>query len=147
MARSQKETLTRLDHDGIEKARNDRELELAREIQKGLYPEIPETYGPIEIAASSLMCSAVGGDYLNYFALGDGRFILMIGDVSDKGIQAALALNSLHATCVALTKHVHSLERIITILNDTLVEITHSGTFVTLVILLVDPVKHRLHYI
>src|SRR5262249_22609487 len=38
-------------------------------------------------------------------------------------------------------------ERIITILNDTLVEITHSGTFVTLVILLVDPVKHRLHYI
>ena len=93
------------------------------------------------------MCEAVGGDYLDYFPLNDGRFIIMLGDVSGKGIGAALVMTSLHATCRALTKHVHSLERIAGILNDTLVETTGAGTFVTLMILLVDPVKQRLHYI
>lgn len=131
----------------IEKRKIERELDLAREIQRNFYPNIPETYGGIELAASSVMCEAVGGDYLDYFPLGDGRFIIMLGDVSGKGIGAALVMTSLHATCRALTKHVHSLERIVAILNDTLVETTGPGTFVTLMILLVDPVKHRLHYI
>jgi sigma-B regulation protein RsbU (phosphoserine phosphatase) len=131
----------------IEKRKIERELDLAREIQRNFYPNIPATYGGIELSASSVMCEAVGGDYLDYFPLGDGRFIVMLGDVSGKGIGAALVMTSLHATCRALTKHVHSLERITAILNDTLVETTGSGTFVTLIILLVDPVKHRLHYI
>jgi sigma-B regulation protein RsbU (phosphoserine phosphatase) len=131
----------------IEKRKIERELDLAREIQKNFYPNIPDTYGGIELAASSVMCEAVGGDYLDYFPLGDGRFIIMLGDVSGKGIGAALVMTSLHATCRALTKHVHSLERIVAILNDTLVETTGPGTFVTLIILLVDPIKHRLHYI
>jgi serine phosphatase RsbU (regulator of sigma subunit) len=130
-----------------EKLKSERELALAREIQRNYYPNIPETYGGIEVAASSVMCEAVGGDYLDYFSLGDGRFIIILGDISGKGIGAALVMTSLHATCRALTKHVHSLERIVAILNDTLVETTGPGTFVTLMILLVDPVKHRLHYI
>ncbi len=131
----------------IEKRKIERELYLAREIQRNFYPSIPENYGGIELAASSVMCEAVGGDYIDYFPLGDGRFIVMLGDVSGKGIGAALVMTSLHATCRALTKHVHSLERIVAIINDTLVETTGPGTFVTLMILLVDPVKHRLHYI
>src|SRR5579884_1188828 len=131
----------------IEKRKIERELDLAREIQRNFYPHIPETYGGIEMAASSVMCEAVGGDYIDYFPLGDGRFIIMLGDVSGKGIGAALVMTSLHATCRALAKHVHSLERIASILNDTLVETTGPGTFVTLMILLVDPVKFRIHYI
>ncbi len=131
----------------IEKRKFERELDLARDIQRNFYPNLPETYGGVEIAASSLMCEAVGGDYLDYFPLEDGRFIVMLGDVSGKGIGAALVMTSLHATCRALVRHIHSLEKIASILNDTLVETTGPGTFVTLMILLVDPGRHRMHYI
>ncbi len=131
----------------IEKRKIERELDLAREIQRNFYPNLPESYGGVQIAASSVMCEAVGGDYIDYFPLGDGRFMVMLGDVSGKGIGAALVMTSLHATCRALSKHVHSLEKIAMILNDTLVETTGPGTFVTLMILLVDPVRLRVHYI
>jgi phosphoserine phosphatase len=136
-----------LHREALEKKNAEHELSIAREIQKNSYPAIPETYGEIGLAASSVICDAVGGDYLDYFPLGDGRFIVMVADVSGKGIGAALVMASLQATCRALTKNVHSLERIVTILNDVLVETTVPKAFVTLMILLVDPVKHRLHYI
>lgn len=131
----------------IEMKRIEQELVLAREIQQNFYPNIPDNYGGVEIAASNRMCEAVGGDYLDYFPLPDGRFMILLGDVSGKGIGAALVMSSLHATCRALIRHVHSLEKIASILNETLVETTGAATFVTLMVVLVDPVRHRIHYI
>jgi sigma-B regulation protein RsbU (phosphoserine phosphatase) len=131
----------------IEKRKIERELDLARDIQKNFYPTVPESYGDVEIALSSEMCEAVGGDYVDFFPLPDGRFIMMLGDVSGKGIGAALVMTSLHATCRALIRHIHSLEKVAMILNDTLVETTGPGTYVTLMIMLVDPLKRRLHCI
>jgi phosphoserine phosphatase RsbU/P len=131
----------------IEKRKIERELDLARDIQKNFYPSVPESYGGVEIALSSEMCEAVGGDYVDFFPLPDGRFIMMLGDVSGKGIGAALVMTSLHATCRALIRHIHSLEKVAMILNDTLVETTGPGTYVTLMIMLVDPLKRRLHCI
>jgi len=131
----------------VEKRKFERELDLAREIQRNFYPNLPETYEGVEIAASSDMCEAVGGDYLDYFPQSDGRFIIMLGDVSGKGIGAALVMTSLHATCRALIRHIHSIEKVAGILNDTLVETTGPGIFVTLMFILVDPKDHRFHYI
>ncbi len=129
----------------VEKNRIEQELVLARDIQQTFYPNIPEIIGGVQIRASSTMCEAVGGDYLDYHPLEDGRFIVMLGDVSGKGIGAALVMTSLHATCRALLRHAHSLERIALILNETLVETTRAQTFVTLIAVLVDPVGRRLH--
>src|ERR1700674_1540481 len=47
----------------IEKRKIEQELVLAREIQQNFYPNIPQSYGGVEICASSVMCEAVGGDY------------------------------------------------------------------------------------
>jgi sigma-B regulation protein RsbU (phosphoserine phosphatase) len=129
----------------IEKKKIEQELVLAREIQENFYPNLPESIGGVQISASSTMCEAVGGDYLDYYPVSDGRFIVMLGDVSGKGIGAALVMTSLHATCRALLRHVHSLERIALILNETLVETTRVQTFVTLMAALVDPIGGRLH--
>lgn len=129
----------------IEKKKIEQELVLAAEIQQNFYPNLPENIGGVQISASSTMCEAVGGDYLDYYPLADGRFIVMLGDVSGKGIGAALVMTSLHATCRALLRHVHSLERIALILNETLVETTRVQTFVTLIAVLIDPVGGRLH--
>lgn len=131
----------------VEKRKFEQELVLAREIQQNFYPILPDSYGGVEICASSEMCEAVGGDYLGYFPLQDGRFLVLLGDVAGKGIGAALVMSSLHATCRALVRHVHAIEDVTNILNETFVETTGAGVFVTMLIMLVDPVGHRVHYI
>jgi sigma-B regulation protein RsbU (phosphoserine phosphatase) len=132
----------------IEKRRIEQELLLARGIQQNFYPTIPEAYGGVEISGSSEMCEAVGGDYLGYFPFEDDRrFVVILGDVSGKGIGAALVMSSLHAACRALIQRVHALEDITGILNETFVETTGPGVFVTMLIMLVDPVGKRVHYI
>src|SRR5688572_11880491 len=129
----------------LEKRKMEQELVLAREIQQNLCPGLPSKCNGVEIAASSTMCEAVGGDYLDYYLLKNGRFIIMLGDVSGKGIGAALVMTSLHATCRALLRHVESLERITLILNESLIETTRAQTFVTLIGVLVDPDAGKLH--
>jgi serine phosphatase RsbU (regulator of sigma subunit) len=129
----------------LEKRKMEQELVLAREIQQNLCPGLPSRCGGVEIAASSTMCEAVGGDYLDYYRLANGRFIIMLGDVSGKGIGAALVMTSLHATCRALLRHIDSLERITSILNETLIETTRAQTFVTLIGVLVDSPAGKLH--
>ena len=131
----------------LEKRKMDRDLLLAREIQQNLYPVLPERRNGVQIAASSTMCEAVGGDYLDYYAFPkspEGRFALLLGDVSGKGIGAALVMTSLHATCRALLRHAESLERVGLILNESLIETTHAQTYVTLIAILVDPGNRKL---
>src|SRR5437867_7646464 len=93
------------------------------------------------------MCEAVGGDYVGYFPFGDGRFLVLLGDVSGKGIGAALVMSSLHAACRAIVRHVHAIEDVTNILNETFVETTGAGTFVTMLIMLVDTIGKRVHFI
>lgn len=129
----------------LDKRKMEQELLLAREIQQNLCPGLPGSCGGVQIAASSTMCEAVGGDYLDYYQLTKSRFIIMLGDVSGKGIGAALVMTSLHATCRALLRHVDSLERITAILNESLIETTRAQTFVTLIGVLVDCTAGKMH--
>jgi len=129
----------------LEKRKMERELALAREIQQNLCPALPRSSRGVQIAASSTMCEAVGGDYLDYYPLSNNRFVIMLGDVSGKGIGAALVMTSLHATCRALLRHIESLERIASILNESLIETTRAQTFVTLIALLVDSASRKVH--
>ena len=132
----------------MEKRRMEQELAVARDIQRNFHPNIPESYGGVQISASSEMCEAVGGDYVGFFPLDEGgRFLVSMGDVSGKGIGAALVMSSLHATIRAIVRHVHAIEQITSIVNDTFVETTGEATFVTLLLMLVDPAGNRVHYI
>jgi sigma-B regulation protein RsbU (phosphoserine phosphatase) len=129
----------------LEKRKMDQELTLAAEIQKNLIPSIPQNCGGVQVAASTTMCTAVGGDYLEYYPLGSGRFILMLGDVSGKGIGAALVMTSMHSTCRALLRHTQPLERIALVLNESLIETTRTQTYVTLIAILVDAAANKIH--
>ncbi len=132
----------------VEKKRIEQELDLAREIQQEFHPKLPESYGGVQLAGSSTMCYEVGGDYFSFFPLDeDERFIVMLGDVSGKGIGAALVMTSVHAMCRALVRHVHSLEQITYVLNQMILESTKQQTYLTLMVALVDPAKRRVHLI
>jgi serine phosphatase RsbU (regulator of sigma subunit) len=80
----------RLYREAAEKARLDRELQLAAEIQHSLLPESDRTGPHFAVAAASIPCRSIGGDFFDYFDLPDGRFAFALGDVAGKGPPAAL---------------------------------------------------------
>ncbi len=81
-----------------QRARIEREIEVAREVQERLFPqEIPVLEG-VSLAGHCRPAQGVGGDYYDLFPLDDGRIGIAIGDVSGKGISAALLMASLRAS-------------------------------------------------
>jgi HAMP domain-containing protein len=69
-----------------ERERLESELALARQIQARLLPSGPPTIAGLEIAGASESARQVGGDYYDHIPLGDGRVLLVIADVSGKGV-------------------------------------------------------------
>lgn len=70
-----------------------RGLALARDIQQGLLPSAPPwRSGVLSVYGRSLPASEVGGDFYSYMALPDGRAAIAIGDISGKGVAAALLM-------------------------------------------------------
>ncbi|HTV06763.1 MAG TPA: SpoIIE family protein phosphatase [Acidobacteriaceae bacterium] len=84
--------------EAAQRERVNREIEIAREVQERLFPqEMPQIEGAT-IAGHCRPALGVGGDYYDVFLLDDGRIGLAIGDVSGKGIAAALLMASLRAS-------------------------------------------------
>ena len=75
----------RLYREATEKARMERELQLAAEIQRALLPEAMQSGAHFDVAASSIPCRAIGGDFFDYFNLADGHFGFTLGDVAGQG--------------------------------------------------------------
>ena len=80
-----------------------REMEIAREVQERLYPQVYPNLPGIDLAGFCRPAQAVGGDYYDFFILppyrGDEeRLALALGDISGKGISAALLMASLRAS-------------------------------------------------
>lgn len=89
--------------EAAQRERANREMEIAREVQERLFPqEIPELPGA-KIAGFCRPALGVGGDYYDVIDLGDGRVALAVGDVSGKGISAALLMASLRASLRGVT--------------------------------------------
>ena len=74
------------------------ELEIARQVQARLFPQIQPELKTVEYAGICLQARQVGGDYFDFLSLGPQRLGLIIGDVSGKGIAAALLMANLQAS-------------------------------------------------
>jgi phosphoserine phosphatase RsbU/P len=72
------------------KARLDHEIEIASGIQKTLLPKTMPNLPDLSVTGSTLSCHSVGGDCFDVIELGGGRYGFFVGDVSGKGISAAL---------------------------------------------------------
>lgn len=72
-----------------------RDLEQAAEIQRRLLPRQAPVVPGYDIAGHNLPCRTVGGDYFDFFPYGDGKIGLVLGDVSGKGMPAALLMTAL----------------------------------------------------
>ena len=91
----------RLYGETAEKARIDRDLRVAAEIQRSLLAQ-PSFTGPFcEVAAVSIPCRTIGGDFFDYFETADGRFAFALADVAGKGPPAALLAAALQSNFAA----------------------------------------------
>jgi serine phosphatase RsbU (regulator of sigma subunit) len=74
----------------LHKALLERDVALAAEIQQALLPPPRHHGNSYEVAAASIPCRAIGGDFVDYFDLPNGAFAIALGDVAGKGPPAAL---------------------------------------------------------
>ena len=84
----------RLHQVALEKERQDRELQIAQEIQRVLFPRSTPSLEGFELAAESRPCHQVGGDYYDFIPLDGGRLGVVIADVSGKGTPASILMAS-----------------------------------------------------
>ena len=85
----------------IEKERLERELKVAAEIQLSILPDVLPVSAGFDFGARIVPARRVGGDFYDVFALDEGSFGVVIGDVADKGIPAALFMARAHALIMA----------------------------------------------
>ncbi|HEU5450498.1 MAG TPA: GAF domain-containing SpoIIE family protein phosphatase [Terriglobales bacterium] len=137
----------RLHREALEKQRLERELEMARGIQRGLLPDAPPVVPGYELAVSNQPCYEVGGDYYDFLSLGPQTLLLVIADVEGKGVSSALVMSNLQATLRALVMHLHSLEVLTLSLNEMIFNDTKSKKFLSIFLGLVDTRRNGLHYI
>ena len=131
------EDLERHEASAVEQDRMRRELELSRLIQTEMLPQGPLRAGTAEIAGVSIPARQVGGDFFNYFVLPDGRLALLVGDVSGKGVSAALLMANIQATLRARLPH----ETDLAVLADRLDrELGHApgGVYLTLFVAILE---------
>jgi GAF domain-containing protein len=92
----------RLSREWIEKQKIEKEMALAREIQRALLPDSDPAIEGWDIAGINIPCLTVGGDYFDYLARSSGKHWLAIADVSGKGTGPALLMASIQAGLRAL---------------------------------------------
>ena len=108
-----------------------KELEVAREIQKHLLPTVlPEVPG-LDVFGVNVPAQEVGGDYYDWVAVNGGSLVVGLGDVSGKGVAAALLMSHLRASLHAETREGTSPAAIAQAMHASLFRAIASGRFAT----------------
>jgi sigma-B regulation protein RsbU (phosphoserine phosphatase) len=125
-----------------------REIEIAREVQERLFPQrLPEIAG-LDYFGRCRTALGVGGDYYDFLALPDGKLGVALGDVSGKGIAAALTMASLQASLRADAMRAgNDIASLITRVNAMLYDASTEDRYATLFYAQYDPATHRLSYV
>jgi sigma-B regulation protein RsbU (phosphoserine phosphatase) len=122
----------RLHRDALEKQRLEREMELAAAIQRRLLPKgVPEVPG-YELYGWNRSALQVGGDYYDFLARPGGNLGFALGDVSGKGVPAALLVSTLHSSLRLLADHIATGPDFFARLNQHLIDSSAPNKFVTL---------------
>ena len=122
------------------------ELSLASEIQKSMLPRsIPRLEG-YEFSAAMIPAKSVGGDFFDFIPLGEDLLGIAVGDVSDKGIPAALFMAMVHSLLRAEAHPGRSPKRVLRSVNRHLMDMNDKEMFVTILFGILNRVTHQFHY-
>lgn len=115
----------------VEQERMRREIELAAEIQRAMLPTARPAESPLH--GVNVPARSVSGDFFDILSLPGGRYAFSIGDVSGKGINAALLMAKTSSLFRCLAKTISSPGQLLAAVNQELCETGITGTFVTMV--------------
>ncbi len=133
--------------EALEKQKYEKDLEIARNIQKNLLPQkLPKT-NFYDIFAFSQSAKMVGGDYYDVVKLETGNILFAIADVSGKGVQAALLMANVQAFLKAIVKQNISLDKASNLINDLISENTTMGSFITFFWGVLNSNKPQIEYV
>ncbi len=125
------------------------ELSIAHGIQVGMVPQggsAVERAPRFDLAAELIPASSVGGDWFDYFLLGQDRLVVVVGDVCGKGVPAAL-LMALTVSCIrAATRHAQTPEAILAIANEDFARNNEASMFATVFCGVLDLRSGELQY-
>ncbi len=130
----------------LEKERQDRDLQIARQIQRSLFPQVLPQIEGFELAAMSRSCYEVGGDYYDAIRLDGGRLAMVVADVSGKGTPASIMMASVHASLEAMAGSGPPAQ-LLRRLNRFLFERTQTSRYVTVFYGELDPSRRSLVYV
>ncbi len=134
--------------ESIQQERVKRELEVASEMQKLLFPMDLPSNDKIEIAGMYQTQQLVGGDYYDYIKLNNEEFVICMADVSGKGVSAALLMSNFQANVRAIFNYNNfRLHRLIAELNTKVMEAAHGEKFITFFVAKYNATTRDLHYI
>lgn len=117
--------------EAVARERLEQELDTARRIQVSLLPQrMPDIPG-FEVVATSVPSRQVGGDYFDFVDLADGRLGVVVGDVSGKGIPAALLMANLQAALQGQVIHPGTVAQTMGRVNDLMVRSADTAMYAT----------------
>jgi len=122
-----------------ERAVMDREAQEARAMQQALLPKSSPYIPGFAVSGLSVPARAVGGDWYDFIPFPDGRWGLVLADVSGKGTAAALLMSATRGMLRSLAEACCTPGEVLTRLNQLLVDDFPAGKFVTMVYAVLDP--------
>lgn len=130
----------------MERRRVEDQLRTAQEVMARLLPEGPPTLSGYDLAGLCLPTFAIGGDYLDYIPLPDGRLGLAVADVCGKGIPAALIMATFRALLRSLAHAGLGPAPLMGVVSRQLFDCTRAESFVTAFYGALDPASGRFDY-
>jgi serine phosphatase RsbU (regulator of sigma subunit) len=131
----------------VEQERLHKELELCRRIQEELLPRASVRFPIGEAEGLSIPAREVGGDFFNYFPVQADQVAVLVGDVSGKGVAAALLMANLQATLSARLPLEADLVRLAERLDHEIDEGTPSTLYLTLFMAVIDGGSGLVRYV
>jgi serine phosphatase RsbU (regulator of sigma subunit)/predicted enzyme related to lactoylglutathione lyase len=123
------------------------EMEIAKQVQARLFPQILPPLATLEYAGICVQARQVGGDYYDFLDLGKGRLGLVIGDISGKGIAAALLMAHLQANIRSQSAlALNNLQELLRSVNRLFCENSADSAYATLFFAEYDDQTRRLRY-
>jgi phosphoserine phosphatase RsbU/P len=122
----------RLYRAAIEKARLEQQMKIAADIQRALLPAPYHAGAQFELACASVPCLAIGGDFFDYVDFGGGGLGFVLGDISGKGLPAALLTAVVQGVFAIEAALGHSTGATVAAINQTLIRKAVEGRFATL---------------
>jgi serine phosphatase RsbU (regulator of sigma subunit) len=130
-----------------EKESIEHELEVAALVQRELLPHSFPTVGALHAFGKVEAGRFVGGDYCDFIKLSEDRLLLVVADVSGKGVPAALIMSEVRASVHLLATSKSGVDDLVSRLNTLLHQSTERKTFVTMFVGDIDTTRSEIRYI